>query len=125
MRNFQRRRKVINLLRSVPVLAFLFILILFFSYNMLDLVGKMRETAKNKKIVEDKIAELEASKVKLDLDIGKLNSDQGLEESIREKFGLVKEGEKMIVIVDEKKEIEIPMEANTGGFFSFFRNLFK
>ncbi|MBI5139518.1 septum formation initiator family protein [Candidatus Nomurabacteria bacterium] len=92
---------------------------------MFTLFGKMLETSKNKKIAEAKIAELKENKFKLDRDIDKLNTNQGLEENIREKFGLVKEGENMIVIVDEKKEVSVPLEANSGGFFSFFLNLFK
>lgn len=125
MRNFQNKRSIKSLLKSTPVLIFLVILMLFFSYNMLGLFGKMLETNKNKKIAEAKITELKESKAKLDGDISKLNTNQGLEENIREKFGLVKEGENMIVIVDEKKEEEVPLKASTGGFFSFFINLFK
>ncbi len=111
-------------MQSMPVLILFGVLMLFFAYSMVGLVGKMLDTAKNKNIALDKVAELEKSKEKLELDITKLNTNQGLEESIREKFGLVKEGESVIVIVDEK-ESKPELEANTGGFWSFFKNLFK
>ena len=85
----------------------------------------MEETGKNRKIVEDKITELEKSKEKLNSDITKLKTEQGIEESIREKFGLAKEGENMILIIDDKNSSEIPKNTDSGGFFSFLKNLFK
>ena len=85
----------------------------------------MQLTKENREIVEYKIAELEKGKEKLSSDIAKLQTEEGVEENIREKFGLAKEGEGMIVIVEDKNQPEIPLETNTSGFFSFFKNLFK
>ena len=118
-------QNILEFINQHQQIIYIVILMIFFSYNMLGLFGKMLETGKNKEIAEAKLIELKESKDKLDSDISKLNTNQGLEESIREKFGLVKEGENMIVIVDEKKEEEVPLEASTGGFFSFFINLFR
>jgi len=125
MRNFQKKRGILGILQSVPFLILLAVLVCIFAYSMISFTSRMQETAKNKKIAEDKVAELQNSKEKLSLDIAKLNTDQGLEENIRERFGLVKEGEEVIVIVEDKNQPEIPLEANSWSFFSFFINLFK
>ena len=125
MRNFQKKRGVLGILQSMPSLILLTALVCVFAYSMISFTSRMQETAKNKKIAEDKVAELQNSKEKLSLDIAKLNTDQGLEENIRERFGLVKEGEEVIVIVEDKNQPEIPLEANSWSFFSFFINLFK
>ena len=125
MRNFQKKRGILGILQSVPFLILLAVLVCIFAYSMINLMSRMQETAQNKKIAEDKVAELQNSKEKLSLDIAKLNTDQGLEENIRERFGLVKEGEEVIVIVEDKNQPEIPLEANSWSFFSFFINLFK
>lgn len=125
MRNFQKKGGILHFLQSMPVLILLGFAMIFFAYSMIGLVGKVRETAKNKKIAEDQVTELQKNKEKLNLDIAKLNTNQGVEESIREKFGLVKEGEGMIVIVDDKNPPEGEAEFESAGFFSFFKNLFK
>ncbi len=111
-------------MQSMPVLALLGILVLFFAWNVFRFMGKMRETAKNKNIVETKITELQQIKEKLNSNIAKLKTDAGLEESIREKFGLAKEGEGMIVVVEDKNMPEVPKNPDSG-WFNFFKNWFR
>lgn len=84
----------------------------------------MVETGKNKKIVEDKIIALQQQKEKLSSDISNLQTDQGKEKIFRENFGLAKNGEDMIVIVEDKNPPVAPQPA-ASGFFSFLKNLFK
>ena len=121
MRNFQQKRGFRNILHSKPVLVLLGILVLFFAWGVTGFLGKMNITRENRKIVENKVAELQKEKEKLSSDIAKLKTDQGVEESIREKFGLAKEGEGQIVIVEDKNPPAIT-DTSSGGFFSFFWN---
>ena len=112
-------------MQSKPFLIFFGVLILFFIFIMFGFMNKMEDTSKNRKIVEDKILELEKSKEKLNSEISKLKTEKGVEESIREKFGLAKEGENMILVVDEKNSLIEGKKTNSNGFFSFLKNLFK
>ncbi len=125
MRNFQKNKKWKRLSQSKSFLVFLGIIILFFVYSMFGLVGKMEETANNKKIVENKIAELEKSKEKLNSDITNLKTEEGVEGTIREKFGLAKDGESMIMVVDDKNSTQAQKKDDSGGFFSWLKNLLK
>jgi competence protein ComGC len=125
MINFQRKRVWRNIVQSKPVLILLGVLILFFVWNILGFWNKMEETGKNKKMVEDKVAALKQQKEKLSSDINSLKTDQGKEKLFRESFGLAKEGEDMIVVVEDKNQAEVLKAAESSGFFSFFRNLFK
>ncbi len=125
MRNFQRKGVWRNILQSKPILIFLGILILIFAWSVLGFWNKMGENNKSKKIAEDKVAELMKQKEKLNSDINSLKTVEGKEAVFRENFGLVKEGEDMIVIVEDKNKPQVPLEANTWGFFSFFKNWFK
>ncbi|MFA6274399.1 MAG: septum formation initiator family protein [Candidatus Paceibacterota bacterium] len=125
MRNFQKKNKLKNILQSKPVLIFLVILVFVFAWSAIGLISKAKETAKNKKIAETKIEELLKQKEKLTSDIEKLNTEKGVEESIREKFGWAKEGENLIVVVDDKNEVKNLEEENQKGFFNFLKNLFK
>ena len=84
----------------------------------------MQITIENRKLAENKIAELQKEKEKLSIDIAKLKTEDGIEENIRQKFGLAKEGENMIIVVDDQNK-PTTEEAEERGFFSFFTNLFK
>lgn len=125
MRNFQKSGRLKHLMQSKLFLIFLGIVILAFFYSMFGFVIKMGETSKNRKIVEDKIIELEKSKEKLNSDINELKTDKGIEENIREKFGLAKEGENMILVIDDKNAPAITEEEDSEGFFSWLKGLFQ
>ncbi|HAS80660.1 MAG: hypothetical protein UR25_C0002G0008 [Candidatus Nomurabacteria bacterium GW2011_GWE1_32_28] len=125
MRNFQKRGKLKNIMQSTPFLIFLGFFIVIFFFSIFNFMNKMEETRKNRETVEQKIKELEESKEKLDLKILKLNTERGVEENIREKFGLAKEGENMILVVEEIEPEIVEKKIESSGFWSFLRNLFK
>ena len=85
----------------------------------------MQDTSKNRKIAEDRLLQLQTQKDKLTADISKLNTTDGVEEVIRDKFGLVKEGEGMIVIVEDQNKEVAPAPSRFSRFMSFFANLFE
>ena len=123
MRHFQRKRKLRTFLETWPVLILLLALVVFFAFGILNFVGKMGETAKSKKIAEDAFIELEERKAGLEEDIETLETPLGKERVFREDFGLAKEGEGVIVVIDEiKEEVE---EEEKKGFWRFFQNIFK
>lgn len=125
MKSFQKNSRVSDVMQSKTSLVVLGIIILAFTFSMFSFVNKMIETSKNKKIVQDKIAELQKSKEKLNSDIGKLKTEKGIDENIREKFGLAKEGENMILVVDDQTKKEAEQKPESASFWSFFKNLFK
>jgi cell division protein FtsB len=125
MRNFQKKGRLKYLMQSKLFLIFFGIVILAFIYSIFNFVGKTEEASRNRKIAENKIIELEKSKEKFNSDINKLKTEKGIEENIREKFGLAKEGENMILVVDDKNSAEMTQEKDTGGFFFWLKNLFK
>lgn len=125
MRNFQEKSKWKKFFQSPIALICLALFLLFFAWNILVFVGKMQDTARNKKLAEAKVVELKNEKEKLSSEIEKLGTTSGVEETIRDKFGLVKEGEDVIVIVNDHSATANPQESEGKGFFSFLRNLFK
>ncbi len=127
MRNFQQKRnnrKWANLLQSKPVLALLSIGVFLFAWGVVSFLSKMDETSQNREIAERKTTELLEQKQDLTAKIAKLNTESGVEESIRDKFGLVKDGEQVIVVVDDKNPPKAE-DSSSHGFFGFFKNLFK
>jgi len=127
MRNYHKKRGWKNILQSKPVLAVLSVVTLVFAFEVVGFMGKMEVTIENRKIVENKVAELEKQKEQLSSDIFKLKTQSGIEDSIREKFGLAKEGENIIIIMDDKNPPNTE-ETPPEGFFShlfFWKNWFK
>ncbi|MES3031802.1 MAG: septum formation initiator family protein [Patescibacteria group bacterium] len=124
MRNFQQKRGFRNILHSRPFLVLFGILIFVFAYGVVGFMSKMQATIEKRKLVENKVIELQKKKETLSANIAKLQTESGVEESIRDKFGLAKEGEGAIIIVEDKNVSEAPPK-KLGGFFSFFINLFK
>ena len=125
MRNFERNRGRKNIMESVPALVILGIVVLVFLWSVIRFWGKMAETRKNKEIAEAKTENLRTQKAALEQDIEKLRTDRGKEEFFRENYGLAKEGEEVIVIVDKTPETEEPERGAIRSFFSNFLNLFK
>jgi cell division protein FtsB len=125
MRNFQRKQIWRDVIESKPVLISLGIGILIFAWSVFGLWNKMEDTAKNKKIAENQITSLEQQKEKLTSDINSLNTDEGKEKVFRENFGLAKEGENEIVILDNTNLPAVPAPASSSGFFGFLKGLFK
>ena len=123
MRNLKQKRGWKNILESKPFLIVLGLFVLFFAWNVLGFWNKMEETSKNKKIAEEKVTELEQQKEKLTSDINSLKTEEGKEQFFRENYGLAKDGEDTIVIVDDKNMKA--SAADSGGFWGFFKNWFK
>jgi len=122
MRNFQQKRGFRNILHSRPVLVLLSILLLVFAWSVIGFMGKMQMTVENRRIAENKVTELESQKENLLAEIAKLNTEDGKEESIREKFPVAKEGEGVIVIIEDKSQSET--EDSKSGAFSSFLSFF-
>lgn len=118
MRNFQEKKGWRNIVQSKPFLILFGIVILFFSWNVFSFWNKMQETVKNRKMIEDRVALLKQQKENVSSETNNLNTDAGKEKFFRENLGLVKEGEDVTVVVEEKNPPEVS-PTTSPGFFSF------
>jgi cell division protein FtsB len=110
---------------SPLVLGILFCFLILFIYNIVGLFAKERETAKKRDIQLDNIEVLRQREKDLSLSIAKLNTEEGIEDAIREKYQVVKEGEKEVIIVDEQeKKVELDMTQSKHGFWGFIKRMF-
>lgn len=125
MKNYQGKKQNKNFFKSKFVLIFLLIILIIFISNVIKLAIKAIDTKEKKELAYNRIIELKKQKEKLEYDLQKLNTEKGIEENIREKFGLGKEGEGMIVLVEEENLSELNINKNKNNFFYFLKNLFK
>jgi CRISPR/Cas system CMR-associated protein Cmr5 small subunit len=124
MRDFKGKNKHSSVMQSKPVLILLAGLVLFFAISLISFMSKLEETKKNEKLAGEKVIELQKQKTELSSDIDKLNTSQGTEDAIREKFGLGRDGEGVIVVVDDKTPPPDPIK-KSSSIFSFFTKWFK
>jgi len=74
----------------------------------------------------NKIASLKSREDSLNSDISKMQTKEGIEEIIRDKYQVVKKGEKMVVIVDNKDvNNTTSSQTNSHGFWNWVKNIFK
>jgi hypothetical protein len=120
-----KKREEYRFWHSPLVLAVLFCIVALFSYNTIGLIEKERETAKNKAEELNRIDDLRGQQTQLSNDIAKLGTDEGKEASIRDKFQLVKPGEKMVVIVDNDPQTQAPASPPVDhSFWGFIKSMF-
>ncbi|MFA6999929.1 MAG: septum formation initiator family protein [Candidatus Paceibacterota bacterium] len=124
MSEFNRKNKY-NFWHSPLILIVLFCILILFAYNIIGLIEKERETTEKKNVILSNIETLRNREKTLSNDIGKLKTEEGVEETIRDKYQVVKEGEKMVVIVDEeKKENPLLPEETKHGFVEWIKRMF-
>jgi cell division protein FtsB len=120
-----KKREEYRFWHSPLVLAVMFCLVVLFSYNTVGLIAKERETIKNKDEEQSRIDDLQSRQTELTSDIAKLSTDEGKEESIRDKFQVVKPGENMVVIVDGDPQAPAAAPAPIDhSFWGFIKGLF-
>lgn len=126
MRTFPTKKNIWQkLVESKVFLFFLFIIFILFLWRMIVFGIKLKDTEENRRVAEIKVDELKQKKESYLQKLNDLNTEKGIEEDIREKFSVAKEGEKVIVIVDEEKEVESNTNDESFNIFSFFKKWFK
>lgn len=122
MREFSRKRKVRQVMFSVPVLILLFIILFFVAKGSWGVYKKYSLSKSELENSQSDLAALEEKKQTIENKIKKLQTETGIEKEIRSKFDVAKEGEKLIVIVEDKVAEEILVEEK-GFFGNFFTTI--
>ncbi len=106
-------------------LIILFCLIVLFGYKIIDLAKKDIETRQQKNLALDQKDIQEKKEASLLEEIAKLNTDEGKEEVLREKYPVVKQGEKMVTIVDEgSNNYSATDKKASHGFWNWIKGIF-
>ncbi|HEY4517974.1 MAG TPA: septum formation initiator family protein [Candidatus Paceibacterota bacterium] len=123
MFDFHERRKLRRYLYSPGVLLVLLVLVVFLARGVWHVYDKERETGlitAQKQAILDELKSREAS---LTAELDRLKTVRGIEQELREKYEVAKEGEKVIVLVEPPKVAAAVAEE--GGFWHWLKNLFK
>lgn len=116
----QRQTAARLFLRRLGLLA-LFALVVFAVSGVWGVYRKERESAARRADAETERTDLEKRQDQLSADIERLRTDRGLEETLRQQFGLAERGEQLIVIVDAAAATS----GEESSSRSWFRRIFQ
>jgi cell division protein FtsB len=109
MLDFHEKRKFKRLLYSKVTIIILGLLVIWLSYNVFGMYKKERDTRLRRIEQREVLDELEGREESLREEIERLSTERGIEEEVRSKFEVGKEGEEVIIIVDN------PDDKNSEG----------
>ena len=100
MFDFYEKRKIKQWIYSWPFLVLLVVISVFLAHGVWGVYQQELQTRINKNQRLTHLKELEVRKSALQDEINRLSTERGIEEEIRQKFEVAKEGESVIVIVE-------------------------
>ena len=99
--DFQQKNKIRRILYSRPVVIIIVIIALYSLYSTWSIYEKMVQSREAMEKSEKELLTLATKNNQLDADISQLQTSDGVEKEIRNKFGVAKPGENMAVIVSD------------------------
>lgn len=131
MFDFHEKRKIRSIVYSKPVVAFLAFITIVLSFSVYHRYTVSEEMKHKLNIREDELHELEERATVLESKVQYLRDERGIEEELRNRFDVVKEGEQVIILVDEPESAEekreiLPLDDETPStesesFFEQFK----
>ena len=132
MFDFHEKRKIRSFLYSKTVFVLLLLLTILLSISAYNRFTVAKET---KERLDERRTDLEALEMRadvLDAKVQYLENDRGVEEELRNRFDVAREGEQVIIILDDKpilkqgESIDVSTDENEdssmlGSIFEFFK----
>src|SRR3989338_10957823 len=125
MQIFQNRNFIRRVMYSWPVVVLVFSAAVFVGQSALRSYLGAKHARSAYFEVKKEREDLAAQRADLEKRLNYLSTPYGLEKELRRKFGLVKPGEELMIIVDRPQENERPVDGdNLSAFFSGVAGLF-
>ncbi len=100
MLDFQQKRKFKKVLYSRITIFCLFIFVIFIAHSTYDIFIKEKSSMGDLSSVKKDYSDLDKRRSTLQTEISKLQTEEGIEADIRDKYSVAKPGETVISIVD-------------------------
>ena len=124
MKEYQRKSIKRGYLYSFPVIIMLAVILAVFSRATFGVYLKERQSSKDLALLTGKYQDLNAKSVYLSSEIQRLSSGRGIDQEIRDKFGVTKSDEKMVVIVEADRQNGDRTSSSSQGLWRRFINFF-
>lgn len=122
--DFRRRQRLKRAAFSRVTVALLAFVVLMLARGVWGIYQKERDTAAKLDQAVREEGELEARKTFLEREVIRLRTREGVEEEVRENFGLGKEGERVIIVVPHDDGIVAGVRTDSG-IWEWLKRLFK
>ena len=127
MDRFKQKRQLKKRIYSKPILFILIIILAFLAHGTWGIYKKSKQSKETLNVVQIEFDKLKEREEAIEKKIGRLGTETGLEEEIRSKFDVAREGEKIIVIVDND-DLPPVIEEKPGvikGIFTTVKSWFQ
>ncbi len=101
MMDFQKKKKIRSVLYSPLVVGLVGLVALYAVYSTFSVYEKMAKSRDDMEASQKSLLALDQKNQQIDNEISDLQTSQGLEKEIREKFGVAKPDERVAVIVPD------------------------
>jgi len=125
MREYEEKKKISRYLYSKPSLAVLIILIMLLTKATWNVYGKYKESSKSLALSTRELKDLENKENDLTIKVEALETNRGIEAEIRDKYPVTKEGEYMVVIVDNASGSKNQNIQSKESLWQKFLDLFR
>lgn len=112
MFDFHEKRKIRSILYSKASVTILLLLSFFVGMSAYERYVVEREMAAKLDEKRQKLESLQMRATALEADVAHLQNERGIEEELRGRFDVVKEGEQVVIIIDD--ESETPTQGAVG-----------
>lgn len=120
MREFQDRRRTKKFLHSRYALAVLIVVLLLLSRGVWGIYAKYEKSQALVEKSKADLAILQSRQDTLTKSIEALNTEEGREKELRDRFGVVRQGEKMIILVDDTAPVRPSVNAINDSWWQKF-----
>ena len=106
-------------------IAILIILVIFTGQTVFIDYRRYQDSRAGLALAEKEVAAMENKKAVLEESTAELKTEQGIEEAIRQKYQVTKNGERLIVIVDDEQRKPIETTEKPRGIWQTIINFLK
>lgn len=121
--DFRTRKRYKQIVFSRLSLGVLVVLALVLARGLWGVYQSLSDSERNLARIEEDFVELEEREIFLESELGRLRTSAGVDEEIRERFGLIREGEGIIVVVEDGETAE--MKKESGSLWNAIRSWFR
>ena len=117
MFDFHEKRKIRTIMYSKMSIVLLFFLAFFIGMSAYERYSVEREMAARLEARHNELESLKQRAAVLESDVEHLQNERGIEEELRSRFDVAKEGEQIVIILEdeEEKEVHTETEKKTQG----------
>ncbi len=123
-RRIKKERLLNKIIKNPFTYIFLLFLVFLFSYSAIATYKKSKIAKFKTRQVESELKDLIKQEADLKNSLNDMNTSFGVEKSLREKFGIIKEGEKAVIIVEEPVEEPLKPEKDKKNIFGLIKGIF-